>query len=91
MVVIKPPTKRKQEELNIQDSKKRKADGEKGESFVICKDIIDESFFRKMSSFELGSNIISAVENNDIRKVLSLIKNGFNINLEQIVVELFST
>ena len=80
MVDIKPSTKRKQEELNVQDSKKRKPDGEKAESVAICKNIIDESLLKKLSSLELGSNIISAVENNDIRKVLSQIKNGCNIN-----------
>ena len=83
MVDIKPYTKRKQEELNVQHSKKRKPDGEKAESVAICKNIIDESLLKKLSSLELGSSIKSAVENNDIRKVLSLIKNGFNINLEQ--------
>ena len=91
MVDIKAFKKRKQEQLNVQYSNKRKAGGENSESFMICKAIIDDNLFREMSSFELGSRIISAVENNDIRKVLSLIKNGFNINLEQIVVELFST
>ena len=35
---------------------------------------------KKLSSLDLGSSIKSAVENNDIRKVLSLIKNGCNIN-----------
>ena len=47
---------------------------------MICKDIVIDRLFKEITSLVLGSNIGTAVENNDIRKVLSLIKNGCNIN-----------
>ena len=80
MVNIKPSIKRKNTNWDLQYSKKRKAEEENDQSFVICKNIVIDRLFKEMSSLALGSHIRTAVENNDIRKVLSLIKNGCNIN-----------
>ena len=80
MVDIKCSTKRKNSNWDLQYSKKRKAEEENDEVFMICKDIVIDRLFKEITSLVLGSNIGTAVENNDIRKVLLLIKNGCNIN-----------
>ena len=80
MVDVKSSTKRKNSNSDLQYSKKRKAEEENDEVFMICKDIVIDRLFKEITSLVLGSNIGTAVENNDIRKVLSLIKNGCNIN-----------